>query len=283
MFRHSLLHINYSCFYFFGSLLGFFCFCLVCCFWTGTLVRHNFLRRQLTQIRSARWLAGGWPLPVPRYFLTSALRHCRFGHLRFHNHLNNSEEDRRAAWKNAFRRSGFEPRSKRLRSSKLHLNQLSYQGGPLHINYLSFFGILISFLSLWLFFCFKTFVFPLKKCSISLWKFSILDPFYFFLFLLWSPRRKKIGWLRLRVGFFWGGGREIFWGAKERSKGPFFCPLLRRPSLEKSSGLRKIFSLISFSILKTGIDSFKYHGDIKTKMHLLTIYVSTRLWGYLGL
>ena len=49
-----------SYFYIFlGSLSGFFCFLLVCCFWTGTLVHCNFPRWQLTQISSASWLAGG--------------------------------------------------------------------------------------------------------------------------------------------------------------------------------------------------------------------------------
>ena len=50
--------------YFFGSLSGFFCFLLVCCFWTGTLVRRNFPRWQLIQISSASWLAGGEPPPL---------------------------------------------------------------------------------------------------------------------------------------------------------------------------------------------------------------------------
>ena len=68
----------------------------------------------------------GWTISHPHCFLTSALSNCRFGHLRLHNQLNNSEEDWTAAWKNSLP----EPRSKRLRSSKLRLNQLSYQGGP---------------------------------------------------------------------------------------------------------------------------------------------------------
>ena len=42
----------------------FFCFLLVCCFWTGTLVCRNFPRWQLSEISSASWLAAGEPPPL---------------------------------------------------------------------------------------------------------------------------------------------------------------------------------------------------------------------------
>ena len=35
----------------------------------------------------------GWTISPPHYFLTSALSNCRFGHLRLHDNLNNSQED----------------------------------------------------------------------------------------------------------------------------------------------------------------------------------------------
>ena len=53
---------------FFGSLLGFFCFLLVCCFWTATLVHCNFSRWQQTPNSSASWLAGGEPPLLPKLF-----------------------------------------------------------------------------------------------------------------------------------------------------------------------------------------------------------------------
>ena len=106
-------------------------FLLVCGFWTGTLVRRNFPRWQLTQISSANWLAGVNHLPYPSYFFTSALSNCRFGHLTFHNHLNNSEEDWRAAWKKLIPPVGIEPQSKRPKFSKLRFNQLRYQGSSI--------------------------------------------------------------------------------------------------------------------------------------------------------
>ena len=66
----------------------------------------------------------------PHYFPTSASSNYRFGHLRLHRHLNNSEENLKATWKILILSVGIEPRSKRLRSSKLRLIELSYQGSP---------------------------------------------------------------------------------------------------------------------------------------------------------
>ena len=53
---------------YFRSPSGFFCFLLVCCFWTGTLVCRNFLRWQLSRISSASWLAWGEAPPLPKLF-----------------------------------------------------------------------------------------------------------------------------------------------------------------------------------------------------------------------
>ena len=117
---------------FYGSLLGFSVFLrLVRLIWTRlwsvATSRGHSLHRSAQLVQLTSW---GWTISPPHYFLTSALSHCRFGHWSLHRHLNNSEEDWKAAWKNSFRQSGFEPRSKRLRSSRLRLNQLTYQVGP---------------------------------------------------------------------------------------------------------------------------------------------------------
>ena len=74
-------------------------------------------------------LAGGEPSPL--LIISSPLHWVIAGlgiYLSLHRHLNNSGEDWRAAWKKLIPPVGFEPRSKRLMSPKLRLNQLIYQG-----------------------------------------------------------------------------------------------------------------------------------------------------------
>ena len=88
--------------YFLVSFRAFSLFKLVCCFWTGTLVRRNFSAvtansDQLSYLNSWRWTTS-----PPHYFLISALSNYRFGHLRLNNHVNNSDEDWRAAWKKTY-------------------------------------------------------------------------------------------------------------------------------------------------------------------------------------
>ena len=120
-----------SCFYIFWFPFGLFV-----SFFVGLLfLNWHFGPSQLSAVTAnsdqlSYLISWEWTTTPSHYFLTSELNKCRFEHLSLHKRLNDSEEDWTAAWKNSFRQSGFEPRSKWLMSSKQRLIQLSYQGGP---------------------------------------------------------------------------------------------------------------------------------------------------------
>ena len=104
-----LLHMNCPCLvYFFGSLSGFSGFLrLVRLIWTRlwfvATSRGHCLHRsaQLVQLAVDHLPSSLFP--------HLCIEYCRFGLLRLHRHLNNSEEEWRAAWKNSYRRSGSNP------------------------------------------------------------------------------------------------------------------------------------------------------------------------------
>ena len=96
-------------------------FCFLWLIWTTALVCRDLIRPLLTQISSASVNELGVDLIIssPLHWVIADL-----GILVF---TDTSEDDWRAPCKNLFLTVGIEPRSKRLRSSKLRLIQLSHQ------------------------------------------------------------------------------------------------------------------------------------------------------------